>query len=89
MFKHVLIALVLLLFLAEHSLNVEANQRTKLVRSHHSEVRVREKRFANPLTTIYNIWNALGHMYSLIVQVSFLNENGIFFLPFNLLHLTF
>lgn len=67
MIRQGLIAIVLLLLLAEHSWDVEANQRTK---SHHSEVRVRDKRFVNPFTSFVSIWNALGHMYSLFVEVS-------------------
>lgn len=71
MFKQILIAIVLTLLLAEHSWDVEANQRTKALDSHppsHENVRV--KRFSNPFTFIANVWNALTDIYGIYYDVN-------------------
>lgn len=71
MFKQILIAIVLTLLLAEHSWDVEANQRTKPLDSHPpSHMNVRIKRFSNPFTFIANVWNALTDIYGIYFDVS-------------------
>lgn len=75
MIKQMLIAIVLMLLLAGHSWDAEANRRSvlrpeKIIDFQQSETKVREKRFINPLASLFSIWNALTHMYSLYSDVS-------------------
>lgn len=76
MTKYLLIAIVLLSLAIAKSLDAEASQTTltqeRIVDfNERPESRVREKRFlSNPLTKIANLWNTLGQMYQLYVEVS-------------------
>lgn len=74
MIKQMLIAVVLMLLLAGHSWDAEASRRSvrpdKTADFQPSEAKVRDKRFVNPFTGLFSIWNALTHIYSLYVEVS-------------------
>lgn len=69
--KEILIALVLLSLIVGNTWDAEATQRVTRQTKHnaYSDVKVREKRFSNPFTSFVSIWNALGHMYRLFVEV--------------------
>lgn len=76
MTKYLLIAIVLLSLIIAKGLDVSASQTTltpeRIVDfNERPESRVREKRFlSNPITKIVNLWNTLGQMYQIIVEVS-------------------
>lgn len=73
MFKQTIIAVVLMSLLVGHSWNIEAGSRRpprSQTYSQASESNVREKRFFNPFPKLFSIWNALTHIYSLYVEVS-------------------
>lgn len=74
MIKQMLIAVVLILLLSGHSWDAEASRRSirpdQTVDVQLTETKVREKRFVNPFTGLFSIWNALTHIYSLYVEVS-------------------
>lgn len=65
-----LIAIVLMSLLIGNSWDAEASgqsqlQQQKIVDFQRGESKVREKRFINPFTGFFSIWNALTHIYSL------------------------
>lgn len=76
MSKYLVIGIVLLSLIIAISLDVEASQPTitqeRVVDfNERPDSRVREKRFlGNPFTKIVNLWNTLGQMYQLYVEVS-------------------
>lgn len=76
MIKQVVIAIVLTSLLIGNSWDAEARERSaavqkeKIVDSAESESKVREKRFINPLSSLFSVWNAITHIYSLYVEVS-------------------
>lgn len=76
MIKQILIATVLTSLLIGNSWDAEASRRT--IRQDNgadferSETKVREKRFINPFTSLFSIWNALTHMYAIYTEVSLL-----------------
>lgn len=75
MIKQMLIAIVLMSLLIGNSWDAEASghsqlQQQKIVDFQRGESKVREKRFINPFTGFFSIWNALTHIYSLYSEVS-------------------
>lgn len=73
MFKQTIIAVVLMSLLVGDSCYIEAGSRRpprSQTYSQASESNVREKRFFNPFPKLFSIWNALTHIYSLYVEVS-------------------
>ncbi|XP_055296904.1 uncharacterized protein LOC129565741 isoform X3 [Sitodiplosis mosellana] len=75
MIKQVMIAIVLTSLLVGNSWDAEARERATVVRQEkivdfaaHSEPKVREKRFINPFTSLFNVWNAITHIYSLYAE---------------------
>lgn len=81
MIKQMLIAIVLMSLLIGHSLDAAASRRPlrseKIVDFPPGETKVREKRFVNPLTSLFSVWNALTHIYSLYVEVSWITAHNI------------
>ncbi|XP_031634105.1 uncharacterized protein LOC116347589 [Contarinia nasturtii] len=72
MLRQALIAIVLMSLLIGNSWDAEAHDRTlrqeKIVDFRHSETKVREKRFINPFTSLFSVWNALTHIYQLYTE---------------------
>lgn len=80
-----IIAIILTSLLVGNSWDAEARERTvrqeKIINFEQNEPKVREKRFINPFTSLFSIWNALTHIYSLYAEVS----HFIFFFTFNVI----
>ena len=77
MIKQVMIAIVLTSLLIGNSWDAEARERSmagqkeKIVDyASESESKVREKRFINPFASLFSVWNAITHIYSLYAEVS-------------------
>lgn len=74
MIKQVIIAIILTSLLVGNSWDAEARERAvrqeKIINYEQSETKVREKRFINPFTSLFSVWNALTHIYSLYAEVS-------------------
>lgn len=74
MIKQVIIAIILTSLLVGNSWDAEARERAvrqeKFITYEQSETKVREKRFINPFTSLFSVWNALTHIYSLYAEVS-------------------
>lgn len=74
MIKQMLIAIVLMSLLIGNSWDAEASEKTlrqeKIADFQPGESKVREKRYINPFTGFFSIWNALTHIYSLYTEVS-------------------
>lgn len=74
MIKQVIIAIILTSLLVGNSWDAEARERAnvrqeKIINYEQSETKVREKRFINPFTSLFSVWNALTHIYSLYAEV--------------------
>lgn len=86
MIKQVLIAIVLTSLLVGNSWDAEARERSvrqeKVVKFERSETKVREKRFINPFPSLFSIWNALTHIYSLYAEVSHLISHCLVIISF-------
>lgn len=74
MIKQILIAIVLMSLLMGNSWDAAASKQIvrqiRTADSEYNEIKVREKRFINPFTSLVSIWNALTHMYALYAEVS-------------------
>lgn len=72
MMKQALIAIVLLSLLngAFRDASGQMLRQEKIADFERSEAKVRDKRFINPFTSFFSIWNALTHMYQLFTEVS-------------------
>lgn len=76
MIKQVIIAIILTSLLVGNSWDAEARERAnvrqeKIINYEQSETKVREKRFINPFTSLFSVWNALTHIYSLYAEVRY------------------